>query len=49
MMTDTFKKYHADNMLSAAWMDGATFAKWLEKENERYAVVIKDMGLIKKK
>ena len=49
MKTDIFKKYLADNMLSDAWMDGETFGKWLEKENERYAMVIKDMGLIKKK
>ena len=49
MKTDIFKKYLADNMLSAAWMDGDTFGKWLEKENARYAVIVKDMGLIKKK
>ena len=49
MKTDTFKKYLADNMLSAAWMDGETFGKWLDKENARYAVIVKDMGLIKKK
>ena len=49
MKTDIFKKYLADNMLSAAWMDGDTFGKWLEKENARYATIIKDMGLIKKK
>jgi hypothetical protein len=36
-------------MLSPAWMDGETFGKWLEKENARYAVIIKDMGLMKKK
>jgi len=30
-------------------MDGATFGKWLEAENDRYAVIVKDMGLIKKK
>jgi len=47
--TETFKKYCKDNMLSEAWMDGATFGKWLEKENEKYAVIVKDMGLIKKK
>ncbi|MHB8830314.1 MAG: Bug family tripartite tricarboxylate transporter substrate binding protein [Syntrophales bacterium] len=49
MKTDIFKKYLADNMLSAAWMDGETFGKWLAKENERYAMVLKDMGLVKKK
>jgi putative tricarboxylic transport membrane protein len=47
--TETFKKYTAENMLSEAWMDGATFGKWLEAENARYAVIVKDMGLIKKK
>jgi putative tricarboxylic transport membrane protein len=49
MKTEIFKKYLEDNMLSPAWMDGETFGKWLEKENARYAVIIKDMGLIKKK
>jgi putative tricarboxylic transport membrane protein len=49
MKTDIFKKYLEDNMLSAAWMDGATFGKWLEGENTKYAVIVKDMGLMKKK
>jgi putative tricarboxylic transport membrane protein len=49
MKTDIFKKYVADNMLSEAWMDGETFGKWLEAENTKYAVIVKDMGLIKKK
>jgi putative tricarboxylic transport membrane protein len=47
--TDTFKKYIEDNMLSTAWMDGATFGKWMDGENERYKVIVKDMGLMKKK
>ncbi len=47
--TETFKKYCKDNMLSEAWMDGAAFGKWLDEENARYAVIVKDMGLIKKK
>jgi putative tricarboxylic transport membrane protein len=49
MKTDIFKKYVQDNMLSAAWMDGETFGKWLEGENAKYAVIVRDMGLIKKK
>ena len=49
MKTDIFKKYLADNMLTEAWMDGATFGKWLEGENAKYAVIVKDMGLSKKK
>lgn len=46
--TDVFKKYVKDNMLSEAWMDGATFGKWLEKENARYKDMLTDMGLLKK-
>ena len=49
MKTDIFKKYLVDNMLSAGWMDGVTFSKWLEGENTKYAVIVKDMGLMKKK
>jgi putative tricarboxylic transport membrane protein len=45
--TKTFKKYIADNMLSEAWMDGATFGKWLEAESGKYAVILRDMGVIK--
>ena len=29
----TFKQYVQNNMLSDAWMDGATFGAWLEKEH----------------
>ena len=47
--SETFKKYCKDNLLSEAWMDSAAFSKWLEQENARYAVIVKDMGLIKKK
>jgi len=47
--TEGFKKYCKDNMLSEAWMDGAAFGKFLEEWNAKYAVILKDMGLIKKK
>ncbi|OGB92769.1 MAG: hypothetical protein A2Z31_07150 [candidate division NC10 bacterium RBG_16_65_8] len=43
----TFKKYVQDNMLSDAWMDGAAFGKWLEKEHSRYQEILKEMGLLK--
>ena len=46
--TETFKKYCKDNMLSEAWMDGAAFGKFLDEWNGKYAVILKDMGLIKK-
>lgn len=47
--SEIFKKYCKDNLLTEAWMDSATFGKWLEAENARYAVIVKDMGLMKKK
>ncbi len=46
--TETYKNYVKDNMLSEAWMDGSAFGKWLDQENGRYAILLKDMGLIKK-
>lgn len=47
--TAEFKKYCKDNMLSEAYMDGAAFGKFLEEWNGRYAAILKDMNLIKKK
>lgn len=46
--TEAFKKYCRDNMLSEAWMDSAAFGKFLDEWNDKYAVILKDMGLIKK-
>jgi len=45
--SNTFQKYVKDNMLTAAWMDSATFGDWLAKEHERYQQVLKAMGLLK--
>jgi putative tricarboxylic transport membrane protein len=47
--TETFKKYCKDNMLTEAWMDGPAFGKFLDEWNGRYAVILKDMNLLKKK
>jgi putative tricarboxylic transport membrane protein len=49
MKTETFKKYIKENMLSEGWMDGPTFGKWIDQENGRYAVILKDMGVLKEK
>jgi putative tricarboxylic transport membrane protein len=46
--TETFKKYIKQNMLSEGWMDGPTFGKFLDEWNGRYAVMLKELGLIKK-
>jgi putative tricarboxylic transport membrane protein len=47
--SETFKKYCKDNMLSEAYMDGAAFGKFLDEWNVKYAAILKDMNLIKKK
>jgi putative tricarboxylic transport membrane protein len=47
--TDTFKKYCTDNMLFEGWLDGKDFAKYLEEWNGRYATILGDMGMLKKK
>ncbi len=47
--SDVFKNYVRENMQTAVWMDGEKFGKWLDAENVRYAEILRDMGLIKKK
>jgi putative tricarboxylic transport membrane protein len=46
--TEIFKKYCKDNMLTEAYMDGAAFEKYLKEWEGKYAVILKDMNLIKK-
>ncbi len=46
---DTFKKYTKDNFLTEAWMDGETFGKWLDSENNRYRTILTEMGVLKAK
>jgi putative tricarboxylic transport membrane protein len=45
--SDSFKKYTKDNIITAAWMDGEKYGKWLDGENVRYTEVLKAMNLIK--
>ena len=47
MKTEVWRTYVKDNLLSEAWMDGATFGKWLDGEHARYSDVLKAMGLVK--
>jgi putative tricarboxylic transport membrane protein len=47
--TETFKKYCKDNVISEGFMKGAEFEKYLEEMSGKYAVVLKEMNLIKKK
>jgi putative tricarboxylic transport membrane protein len=47
--TDIFKKYCKENLLTEAYMDGAAFGKFLEEWNAKYAVILNEMNLIKKK
>lgn len=46
MKTETFKKYYKDNMLSVAWMDGASFGKFLDEWNGKYAAILTDRCLM---
>jgi putative tricarboxylic transport membrane protein len=46
--TEEYKKFHKDNVITEAWMDGATYGKWLDERNARYTVLLRDMGLLKK-
>lgn len=47
--TEPWKKYVKDNMLTEAWMDSATYTKWLGEQNARYEAIYKEMGVLKKK
>lgn len=47
--SDVFKKYCKDNALSEGYMDSAEFGKFLEEWSGKYAVILKEMNLIKKK
>lgn len=47
--SDAFKKYCKDNALSEGYMNGEEFGKFLEEWNGKYAVILKEMNLIKKK
>jgi putative tricarboxylic transport membrane protein len=47
--TDIFKKYCKDNVISEGFMKGAEFEKYLEEMSGKYAVILKEMNLIKKK
>ena len=47
--TDIFKKYYKDNMISEGYMAGDEFMKYLTDMSAKYAVILKEMNLIKKK
>jgi putative tricarboxylic transport membrane protein len=46
--TDEYKKFHRDNALTEAFMDGPTFAKWMEEKGKAMAGTLKEIGLQKK-
>jgi putative tricarboxylic transport membrane protein len=47
--TEIFKKYYRDNMISEGYMAGDQFAKYLTDMRDKYATILNEMGLIKKK
>jgi putative tricarboxylic transport membrane protein len=46
--TDEYKKFHKDNALTEAFMDGPTFAKWMDEKSKAMAGTLKEIGLQKK-
>jgi putative tricarboxylic transport membrane protein len=47
--TDIFKRYCKDNMISEGYLKGAEFEAYLNDMAGKYAVILKEMNLIKKK
>jgi putative tricarboxylic transport membrane protein len=47
--TEIFQKYYADNLISEGYMAGDEFMKYLTDMSGKYAVILKEMNLIKKK
>jgi putative tricarboxylic transport membrane protein len=46
--TDEYKKFHRDNALSEAFMDGAAYGKWMDQKSKALAAMLKDLGVAKK-
>ena len=46
--TEEYKKFHKDNALTEAFMDGPTFAKWMEDKGQAMQGTLKEIGLQKK-
>jgi putative tricarboxylic transport membrane protein len=46
--TEEYKKFHQDNALTEAFMDGPTFAKWMEDKGQAMQGTLKEIGLQKK-
>ncbi len=49
LKTDLFKKYLKDNIIAERYMNGRDFGKFLDEQNDRFAAILKDMNLYKKK
>lgn len=47
--TEIFQKYYKDNMISEGYMAGDEFMKYLTDMSAKYAAILGEMGLIKKK
>lgn len=46
--TEEFKKFHRDNALTEAFMDGATYARWMDEKAKALQTSFKELGIQKK-
>jgi putative tricarboxylic transport membrane protein len=46
--TEEYKKFHKDNCISEGFLDSAAFGNYMERKSEEFALILKEMGLIKK-
>jgi putative tricarboxylic transport membrane protein len=46
--TEEYKKFHRDNALTEGFMDGPTFAKWMDERGKAMQGILKEIGLQKK-
>jgi putative tricarboxylic transport membrane protein len=45
--TAEYKKFHEDNMLTQAYLNGNDFRKFLDQKNDEFSAILKDIGLLK--
>ena len=47
--TEEYKKFHQDNALVEAYMDGAAYGNWMDARSIALTALFKELGIVKKK
>lgn len=47
--TEEYRKFHQDNALTEAYMDGAAYGKWMDARSTALTALFKELGIVKKK